>query len=140
MPAFSLELNLPRYEGGVPPTNTSRARLELSGRFELPTPDYKTGIFPAKLQEHNLAPRLGIEPSSFLINSQAPTPCLLTRNILDFTEDTVENFTCRFKILFHNMVCHTIRCCAHIYIICRSRPMLFFERITMNKQAFITDT
>lgn len=28
--AFSLELNLPRYEGGVPPTNTSRAKIMVS--------------------------------------------------------------------------------------------------------------
>ena len=53
VPTFSLELNPLRYEGSIPPANTSRAYLELSGRFELPTPDYKTGIFPAKLQEHD---------------------------------------------------------------------------------------
>ena len=81
MPAFSLELNLPRYEGGVPPTNTSRATLELSGRFELPTPDYKTGIFPAKLQEHNLVEPPGFEPGPFPYNGneEKVAVCILSR-------------------------------------------------------------
>ena len=35
---------------------------------------------PGGLYGIKLAPRQGIEPCSFLINSQAHTPCLLTRN------------------------------------------------------------
>lgn len=41
-----------------PSTNSTKyclSILVLLGRFELPTPDYKTGIFPAKLQEHCFA-------------------------------------------------------------------------------------
>ena len=45
VPTFSLELNLPRYEGGVPPTNTSRAMF--GGRCKVRTCDllHVTEIF-----------------------------------------------------------------------------------------------
>ena len=33
----------------------TRIKLELSSRFELLTPDYKTGVFPTKLQEQKSA-------------------------------------------------------------------------------------
>ena len=41
----------------------------------------RSGIAANRMRE-KLAPQLGIEPSSFLINSQAHTPCLLLRNII----------------------------------------------------------
>ena len=77
VPTFSLELNLPRYEGGVPPANTSRAKKLVSVRgFEPLPPDPKSGTLPDYAIRRKMAPVAGIEPTTNWLTVNCTTAVL----------------------------------------------------------------